>query len=128
MRKRQRQHKTDLETGSLGEEEKVRCKPRRKPVFALTPEQVIERCRKRKHCLWVAGQVLALMALMNHCQWTIKELSEHSGVSRSHLSEILVLEATASTQIQNTLAETFGFQIFEFHLLTAFSLRSEVSG
>lgn len=101
---------------------------RRKPVFALTPQEVIARCRENHHCLWVAGQVLALMALMNDRGWTIKELSEHSGVSRSHLSEILTLQATASTDVQDRLAETFGIKLFDFHLLTAFSLHAEVSG
>lgn len=103
-------------------------KPRRKPVFTLTPEQVIPRCLKQGHCLWVAGQVLALMSLMKHREWTIKELAEHSRVSRAHLSEILSLKTAASTKIQHILAQTFGLEIFEFHMLTGFSLRAEVSG
>ena len=103
-------------------------KPRRKPVFTLTREQVIQHCQEEGHCLWVAGQVLALMALMNQRQWTILALAEHSGVSRSHISEILSLKTAASTDIQHILAQTFGLEIFDFHLLTALSLRAEVSG
>jgi hypothetical protein len=103
-------------------------KARRGPVFTLTPAQVIAHCRKKHHCLWVAGQVLALMALMQARNWSTLELAERSGVSRSHLSEVLVLETTASTNVLHILAETFGFEMFEFHLLTAFALRAEVSG
>lgn len=108
--------------------DKAAPKARRRPVFTLTLEQVLQRCRKLGHCLWVAGQVLALRALMEARNWTILELAERSGVPRSHLSEILVLKTTASTRVQHILAETFGFELFEFHLLTFFSLRAEVSG
>lgn len=57
-------------------------KSRRKPVFALSREQVFRKCRAKKHRLIRAGEVLALMDLMEQRGWSILELAEHSHVSR----------------------------------------------
>ena len=42
---------------------------RRGPVFTLTREQVFEKCRAKKHRLICAGEVLALMDLMEMRGW-----------------------------------------------------------
>jgi hypothetical protein len=44
---------------------------RRGPVFTLTREQVFQKCRAKKHRLICAGEVLALMDLMEMRGWTI---------------------------------------------------------
>ncbi|MCA9422690.1 MAG: helix-turn-helix transcriptional regulator [Nitrospira sp.] len=97
-------------------------------MFELTPQQVIEHCRRNGHCLSCAGQALALRACMERLGWSISELAEHSGVSRSHLSEILMVKTSASLDVLDALAASVGLQFFELCLLAAFCLRSELSG
>lgn len=111
-----------------GEAAQARGRPaRRKPVFRLTPKQVIKRCREKGHCDMCAGHVLALMALMVDREWNISQLAEHSRVARPTISEMLILKKCASTNTRNQLAETFGMRLFAFELLAHFSVRAEVS-
>lgn len=101
---------------------------KRKPVFSLTPKQVWDRCRKLRKPQLCAGQVLALMSLMLTKNWTALELSGHSHVGRSTISEILSLKLSPTSIIWNALAETCGFTLFEFVLLAAIEVRIQVSG
>ena len=94
---------------------------KRPPVFRLTPEQVIARCREQKHCDMCAGHVLALMALMVDRQWTISELADYSHVRRSTLSEILSLKKCPFPDTRDEVAECIGMGLCAFELLAHFA-------
>ncbi len=95
---------------------------KRKPVFQLSPEEVIRRCRERKHCDMCAGQVLALMSLMQEWGWTMTELAERSHVGRSMISEMLSLKKIATMDTLYPLVRCFGLKVHVFDLLAEFCL------
>jgi len=101
-------------------------KVRRKPVFALSREQVFRKCRAKKHRLIRAGEVLALMDLMEQRGWSILELAEHSHVSRQMISAFLNLERFPTSEVVDQLACPFGLELFEFDQLACFEVRAEV--
>ncbi len=101
-------------------------KSRRKPVFALSREQVFRKCRAKKHRLICAGEVLALMDLMEQRGWSILELAEHSHVSRQMISAFLNLERFPTSEVVDQLACPFGLELFEFDQLACFEVRAEV--
>jgi hypothetical protein len=99
---------------------------RRGPVFTLTREQVFRKCRAKKHRLICAGEVLALMDLMEMRGWTILELAEHSHVSRQMISAILNVERFPTSEVVDQLAFPFGLELFEFDQLACYEVRAEV--
>ena len=99
---------------------------RRGPVFTLTREQVFRKCRAKKHRLICAGEVLALMDLMEMRGWTILELAEHSHVSRQMISAILTVERCPTSEVVDQLACPFGLELFEFDQLACYEVRAEV--
>lgn len=103
-----------------------RPKKRRGPVFSLTREQVFQKCRAKKHRLICAGEVLALMDLMELRGWSILELAEKSLVSRQMISAFLNLERFPTSEVVDQLACPFGMELFEFDLLACFEVRAEV--
>ena len=82
-------------------------KPRRRPVFTLTPEQVLQRCRACGREMICAGQVLVVMELMRLAGWSIAELAERSTVSESHLSEFLSLKKFFTLHCSRRVARAF---------------------
>jgi hypothetical protein len=89
----------DREGGGLSQPKK-----RRGPVFSLTREQVFQKCRAKKHRLICAGEVLALMDLMELRGWSILELAEKSLVSRQMISAMLNLERFPTSEVVDQLA------------------------
>ena len=94
-----------------GEALPTRKRAKRKPVFTLKPEQVIKACVEAKRALVCAGQVLVVMELMEGSGWNATELSKRSGVSRSHLSDFLLLKKFVTTQIIYLLARAFDLKL-----------------
>ena len=84
-----------------------RPKARRKPVFTLTPEQVLKRCRECGREMICAGQVLVVMELMRLAGWSITELAERSRVSESHLSEFLSVKKFFTLHCSRRVARAF---------------------
>lgn len=95
---------------------------RRKPVFALTPQQVVERCRARKRHPMCAGEVLALMELMEAQDCNALRLHQRSKVSYAMIADILRLEAFPTTHTRANLAAALGQKLPEFELLAFFCL------
>lgn len=106
--------------------ELAKPKRRRGPVFTLTRKQVFEKCRAKKHRLICAGEVLALMDLMEQRGWSILELAEHSHVSRQMISAMLNLERFPTSEVLDQLACPFGLELFEFDQLAWYEVRAEV--
>jgi ribosome-binding protein aMBF1 (putative translation factor) len=116
-----RNRSCDREGGGLATPKK-----RRGPVFSLTREQVFRKCRAKKHRLICAGEVLALMDLMEQRGWSILELADHSHISRQMISAFLNLERFPTSEVVDQLACPFGLELFEFDQLACFEVRAEV--
>jgi ribosome-binding protein aMBF1 (putative translation factor) len=99
---------------------------RRGPVFTLTREQVFRKCLEKKHRLICAGEVLALMDLMEARGWSIQEVAEHSRISRQMISAMLSLERFPTAEVVAILSGAFGLKLFEFDLLAEFEVAGEV--
>ncbi|MFN0075464.1 MAG: hypothetical protein ACKVY0_03205 [Prosthecobacter sp.] len=102
-------------------------KARREPVFPISRQEIIQRCRAKPHDMLCAGEALALMDLMIHFHLTIKKLHELTHVARSMIHDILCMEAVTTNDTVAKLGRPFGMQAIEFHLLGFFTLRAEVS-
>ena len=74
-----------------------------------------------------AGEALALMDLMTRFHLTAKQLHEISGVARSMIRDILLMEAVPTNDTVAKLGRSFGLETIEFHLLGFFTLRAEVT-
>jgi len=98
----------------------------REPVFPISREEIIRRCREKPHDMLCAGEALALMDLMQMFHYNIKKLHELSGVARSMISGVLAMEAVMTNDTVGKLARTFGMETIEFHLLGLYTLRAEV--
>ena len=101
-------------------------KARRKPVFALSREQVFRKCRAKKHRLICAGEVLALMDAMTAHGWSTVELAEHSHISRQMISAMLNLERFPTSEVLDQLAQALGLKLHEFDRLADYELEAEV--
>lgn len=100
---------------------------KRKPVFSLTPEQVMAICRKNKFADILGGAALALMSLMAHGGCTMKELAQRSGVARSMISKILALKSFPTTRVLNDLVSALGSDLGHFFILAGLEARAQVS-
>ncbi|MBK8039880.1 MAG: hypothetical protein IPK22_22515 [Verrucomicrobiaceae bacterium] len=100
---------------------------RREPVFPISREEIVRRCREKPHDMLCAGEALALMDLMEQEHLTIKRLHELSKVSRSMIHDVLTMEAVMTNDTVAKLGRPFGMEAIEFHLLGHFTLRAEVS-
>ncbi|MFO1482353.1 MAG: helix-turn-helix transcriptional regulator [Verrucomicrobiaceae bacterium] len=80
---------------------------RRRPVFTLTPEQVLQRCRENGREVVCAGVVMVVMELMRLTGWSITELAERSRVSESHLSEFLSVRKFFTLHSSRRVARAF---------------------
>ncbi|MBL9131232.1 MAG: helix-turn-helix transcriptional regulator, partial [Verrucomicrobiaceae bacterium] len=86
----------------------------RRPVFALTPAQVFQRCRERHHSRICARQVLTLMDLMRAAGWPMKEVARRAHVSVSHLSDFLNVKKFFTTECVFRVARAFGLKLSRF--------------
>ncbi|MFN0077393.1 MAG: hypothetical protein ACKVY0_13055 [Prosthecobacter sp.] len=100
---------------------------RRAPEFPIRREAVVPRCLAKERELLDAGVALALLDLMTEFHCCIKCLHELTGVARSMIHGILLMEKEPSTRIVARLAAAFGLQAIELYLLGFFTLRAEVS-
>jgi hypothetical protein len=120
--------KSSSDASRSGDRQRERIPPKvRDPVFPISREEVVRRCREKPHDMLCAGEVLALMDLMLLFHYTIKRLHELSGVARSMIHDMLVMEALPTNDTVGRLARAFGMEAIEFHLLGFFTLRAEVS-
>ena len=110
-KRRKPESKVDV-NGSLPEK-----KAPRKPVFSLTPQQVIQRCQESCHELICAGQVLAVMDLMRLAGWPIGVLAERAHISESHLSEFLRVKKFFTTHLVSRVAGAFGLKLWKLDQL-----------
>jgi hypothetical protein len=104
--------------------------PKRKhpaPDAFLTGDEIYAKCQEKGHCPMVAGQIIAIITLIQDRQWTIAKTAEHSRVSRSYLTEILQVKKRPSTDTINNLAITFGFDFNSFNNFASICLSAEVS-
>lgn len=99
----------------------------REPVFPISREEIVRRCRVKPHDLLCAGEALALMDLMSQFHLTIKRLHDLTGVARSMIHDILTMEAITTNDTVAKLGRPFGLTAFGFRLLGYFTLRAEVS-
>lgn len=74
-----------------------------------------------------AGEALALMDLMTRFHLTIKKLHDISGVARSMIRDILLMEAVMTNDTAGKLGLPFGMLAIEFRLLGHYTLRAEVT-
>ena len=98
-------------------------KTRTKPVFALMPEQVIQRCQDSCHSPICAGQVLAVMELMRLAGWPIRALAQRAQISESHLSEFLRVKKFFTTDLISRVAGAFGLKLWELDQLAEQKLK-----
>lgn len=101
-------------------------KTRREPVFPISREEIVRRCRERPHDMLCAGEALALMDLMQERHLTILGLHKLTNVARSMISDVLSMEAVMTNDTVGKLGGAFGMEAIEFHLLGHFTLRAEV--
>ena len=99
---------------------------KRVPQFSLTREQVIARCVDSHHRLICAGQVLALMDIMQVMGWTMLEVAHRSGVSHSMIADVLRLRAFFTTDRLSCVVEAFGLELHEFDRLAMYEVLGEV--
>ena len=102
-------------------------KARREPVFPISRQEILQRCREKPHDMLCAGEAMALMDLMQEHHLTIKGLHERSQVARSMIHDILCMEAVTTNDTVAKLGRPFGMEAIEFRLLGFFTLRAEVS-
>ena len=102
-------------------------KKRREPVFPISREEIVRRCRQKPHDMLCAGEALAVMDLMIRFHLTIKGLHEQTLVARSMIHDILTMEAVMTNDTAGKLGRPFGLDAFGFHMLGYFTLRAEVS-
>ncbi len=119
-------HPLPLPEGS-NESPRLPKRKRRTPDPFPSPAQIIAKCQEKHHCPMVAGQIIALITLINERQWTIAETANHSHVGRITISDILHAKTCPSTDTINALAETFGFDFILFNIFASICLRAEVS-
>ena len=99
----------------------------REPVFPISREEIVRRCREKPHDMLCAGEALAVMDLMIHFHLTIKGMHEQTQVTRSMIHDILTMEAVMTNDTAGKLGRPFGLDAFGFHLLGYYTLRAEVS-
>ena len=99
----------------------------REPVFPISREEIVRRCREKPHDMLCAGEALAVMDLMIRFHLTIKKLHELTQVARSMIHDILTMEAVMTNDTVGKLGRPFGLDAFGFHMLGYFTLRAEVS-
>ncbi|MFN0079180.1 MAG: helix-turn-helix domain-containing protein [Prosthecobacter sp.] len=80
-------------------------------MFTLTPVQVWQQVLGSGREIIRAGQILAVMALMQERGWTIAELAERSKVSESHLSDFLNVKTCLSWHYAWRVARAFGLKL-----------------
>ncbi|MFO1481860.1 MAG: hypothetical protein U1F71_00715 [Verrucomicrobiaceae bacterium] len=100
---------------------------KRSPTFALTPQEVVEACRRQGRALFCAGQVLALRELMRLHDCNTLQLAERSRVSYAMIHAVLNVERFPTTDRLVPMVVSLGQEMHEFDLLAKYSLTAEVS-
>jgi hypothetical protein len=95
----------------------------KKPGFPLERAKVIPLCREKHEPLICAGQVLALMDLMEAEQCTMYHLHKMTDVGYATIYDFLGLETFPGTPVLVKLVLALGYELWEFTWIAHLSVK-----